>query len=274
MIKASLIISVLGLLLALQVNSPVFAQEEKYYIKDTATVIVGEGNEGGTVERPGPGPAPDCPPGGSTKEIDDALKDEFGVIVKEGGNWYGLGSVLGPENVNCETRRSIYRAYALPSQSGAFRRKLEPWDPFSFECYRSNGPYAHVHNKDLLQFSNCINIRENFTVYGFLALHETGHIIATRKGSLYRSFPHRQLVNQDGRDCYGNRVNNYVIRTYGIFPRDAKSESFAEAIALYVYNKKTYTVLASLPLDNFKVRCRNTYNWMRDNVFGGYEFNL
>lgn len=91
----------------------------------------------------------------------------------------------------------------------------------------------------------------------FYLIHETGHIIDGRN-RIGQRFNHNDLVNADGSECYDS---DGYLKTY---PRNSKEgsardESFAEAIALFLYPKA--------PLQNFSTQCPATYNWIRDNVY-------
>ena len=247
-----------------------FAQSQENFIIDAVTTIVGLGSDD-EEEKPNPGPdlgpAPDC---GS---IDQRLKDDFGVIVKEGGS--GWPDNYAPaENVGCAARQGIYKAYRIPSASSRFIKLLEPGDKFSIECYNNSsvlGAAGRVYDSQVIKFSNCSKIATStFTPYAFLYLHETGHLMKQRHYRLLQQeFPRTRLMREDP-NCFASEG---IIKTYnrrGLSSYSLISESSAEAMALYVYNKKDGDYAN---INNFKNECPSIYKWAKDNVYGGYEFN-
>jgi len=91
---------------------------------------------------------------------------------------------------------------------------------------------------------------------GFFIVHEFGHIIGGRS-NLNNLFPHDSLKRSPtDADCYNAHG---ILKSYGLI-RDPKGESFAEAIALYIYNKKDGIM-------DFKNECPATHDWIGGNVF-------
>ncbi len=219
----------------------------------------------------GGGPLPSC------GEIDQKLKEDFGVIIQEGGGgWESSGNSDGTERVNCDTRQKIYRAYSIPGRSSSWMRLLKPNITFRIECYRdSSDPESSagfVNQRNRMQFKNCSNISiRDFEPYAFLFLHETGHIIKHRNyREIQDGFPRTALYNSD-RNCFA--AEEPVIKTYNrrdLTDYSLTSESSAEAIALYVYNKKRGRYAS---ISNFRNECPEIYNWARNKVYGGYTFN-
>lgn len=112
----------------------------------------------------------------------------------------------------------------------------------------------------LFGFSTCDLIFRRYVV-----LHETGHIIAQRNVRAWQSFRHNDFKESDS-FCYDGLG---YLKTY---PRSftrggggAHSESFAEAIALYLAYKNMP------PLTDFPNQCLETYNWVRENIFQGSQ---
>lgn len=129
----------------------------------------------------------------------------------------------------------------------------------------------------------------------YLFTHETGHSIRWRNSQLFKRFDINRLANQDGTACYqynsgrlgsGDFMKSYVLRYYckgvnysGI---SHDSESFAEAIANYLrgssssWNVSSSTISGSkycaIRIGSISNNCRNTYQWIKNNVFDGYEF--
>ncbi len=249
-------------------HNEVHSQEN--FIIDAVTTIVGIGSDDSD---PGPNPGPDQGPAPDCGIINDRLKDDFGVIVKEGGS--GWPDYYAPaESVNCAARQGIYKAYRIPSASSRFLRLLEPGDKFSIECYNNNkvlGAAGRVFDPQVIKFSNCSKIATStFGPYAFLYLHETGHLMKQRHYRLLQQeFPRTRLMREDP-NCFASEG---VIKTYnrrGLSSYSLISESSAEAMALYVYNKKDGDFAN---INNFKNECPSIYKWAKDNVYGGYEFN-
>lgn len=220
---------------------------------------------------PNPDPDPDCGPSNNT--INSRLRSDFGLIIKEGGNGYQNGGDQGAETLDCETRKLIYRAYAIPGRSTRFMSLLNPNNTFELECYRdsripgSSGwtPWGGK----LIQFKNCSRIKVDFQSYAFLFLHETGHLLKHRNyRELQQNFPRTRLIREDP-NCFANEG---VIKTYnrrGLTPYSLTSESSAEAIALFVYNEKVGDYAT---ISNFKNDCNSIYAWTLTEVYGGYLF--
>ncbi len=95
----------------------------------------------------------------------------------------------------------------------------------------------------------------------YTLVHELGHAIDYRNGNLRTNFN----TIWSGR-CY----------TYP-FPAVCSSgsgEAFPEAMVLYVISKTYRFSINDAPqLFDFQGRYQAEYNWMRDNIFGGQEFN-
>ena len=118
--------------------------------------------------------------------------------------------------------------------------------------------------------------------------HETGHSIYWRNTQLGNRFDVSGLANQDGDGCYdfqsacgraGSFVQSYALRysCQGIcYDISHHRESFAEAIGNYQLGSGrsvNYTgFLCARTISDVRNNCINTYNWVKENIFGGYEF--
>jgi len=121
-----------------------------------------------------------------------------------------------------------------------------------------------------------------------LFAHETGHSIYWRNQQEANRFDLGRFVRQDGNGCYdfqsacgksGNFVQSYALRYFCDGCRDNIShfrESFAEAIGNYQLGSGrsiNYTgFLCARTINNVRTDCSNTYDWVKENIFGGYEF--
>lgn len=133
-------------------------------------------------------------------------------------------------------------------------------------------------------------------------IHELGHALQERRPSLFSSFPIDRLAQQDGDDCYDNGLGvsypdgDPYIQTYRYrgsrnlsdsVCRNAygdvcdggggKSESFGEALGLNVVCGPGETcqksnVGAAKAIVNYRTACSNTFNWVRENIYGGIDF--
>jgi hypothetical protein len=166
------------------------------------------------------------------------------------------------------------------------------WETSRSASYRENlmrsGNTLRIHTKQCSQ-SICIsrvggpndiylNLRR-FTYSASLKkllVHETGHVLRRRAAQAYSRFDLEEAVRQDP-DCYdGKFLKSYSLRTacngnnYNV---SAKSESFAEAISNYQFSGSIGGGFAcSQRITNFQTSCDYTYRFMKDNIFGGYNF--
>lgn len=119
-------------------------------------------------------------------------------------------------------------------------------------------PYTDIN----LKTTDCLSLTK------FYLTHETGHIIAGRNGRLWQRFFEKyhgdgispSLITQD-KGCYD--PDGYLVT----YPRTSAEgnpdwESFAEAVALFMYPKQYPN-----KLQNFSIECQATYNWIGNNVY-------
>lgn len=268
-IKSVIVVWLLAAGFWLLATNIAFAQTPiEFPVQDTSTTIVGTGEKILTPtptrppddEGPNPDPAPLCGP--LNIIINARLKEDFGIIMRS-----------GTENADCETRKAFYRALSIPRKSQTFMALLKPRTTFIIECSINNsipGSHGLVPSPGTkMYYKNCYKIKENFKPYAFLVLHETGHVMKWENYRLLQQdFPRTRLTREDPNCFQGG-----VIKTYNRRPTDSyslTSESSAEAIALYVHNRKDGDYA---DIFNFKSECPSIYQWAKNNVYGGVEFN-
>lgn len=201
----------------------------------------------------------------SCADVDERLLKDFGVRIR---------SVS--EYVSCAVKKKIYTIYSMPTQSSKYVSLLKPKTPFTLEFRsgtygRASGYTASPYLIKLYGFATFISNPSWFRLGSFLLIHETGHLIGQRNYSVKTAFPHSSLVNQD-RSCYDRGyLKTYSLRCGSNCGINPKSESFAEAQGLYIYNSKNGSLG---DIDNFRTQCDNTYSWIRVNVFGGTTIRI
>ncbi len=219
-----------------------------------------------------PGPAPSC------NEIDQRLRQDYNLRTKEGAP---PSSVWGPtitESVDCAAKQGLWKIYSILIKSWKFKNKLLGTSA-TIQFFRDSGTsggYGYTGWAYLMQLHNgAARIKSNLEIAGAWITHETGHLLQKRDGSLEARFPLDRLRRIDS-GCYAPGSGKYWLKTYSLRGGNISPirESMAEGILLYVYNRKYNVVDGRLiSILNFKRECPATYNWVRENVFGGYEYN-
>lgn len=206
-----------------------------------------------------PAPSEQPPPSG---DIEQALLNDFNVRLSVGGpgfclwssNWrdpYAPGEVISED-----AKRKIYSAIATPAQSARFRNLIKE-KTITIEFYKGEHIFGCRDGNKItfMNFGRYVNIMGERGP-GFFIVHEFGHMIGGRS-NLNELFPHDFLKRSPtDADCYNGHG---ILKSYGLI-RDPKGESFAEAIALYIYNKKDGIM-------DFKNECPATHAWIGGNVF-------
>lgn len=201
----------------------------------------------------------------SCADVDERLLADFGVKIKQVS-----------ESVSCTVKKRIYTIYSMPTQSSRYVSLLKPKTPFTIEFYdgtygTTSGYTPSGYTIRVYGFASFLSNYSWFRLGAFFLIHETGHLIGHRNYAVKNSFPLSSLVYQDA-SCYDRGyLKTYSLRcgsSCGITP---KSESFAEAQGLYVYNSKNGRLA---DIDNFKLECNNTYDWIRANVFGNTTIRI
>lgn len=200
-------------------------------------------------------PTPDC------LTVDQRLKNDFGVLIKESG-----------ETVSCVKRQEIYRIYSIPFQSQVYRKFLDPTRPFTLEFFSRSDSLckseAETSSAYLVKFyglSRYLGCGAE-ALAGFHILHETGHIISLRNYTFSKQqFPYNTLLGAD-RSCFDNCSYGPIIKTYGFCWNNFINETFAESSSLYIYNSK---VGSSGTIRDFKNQCATSWKYQNTNLFGG-----
>ncbi len=279
-----------------QLNTPpqvVSASENGYYVKDNATTIVGAGTSiGGSVALP-------------PKPTKDVFLDYFEVYKCTNSSLASLLDCTKAADNSAETNFA-YDIYSDPLRAPKYRNLLNidafgkirvylkpPGDgnPNSVCDFSGGGNYDNI----TIRLSGYMQPACSKDDMKWSMIHESAHIIQRRNQSFFKSFNVEQLAQKDGKtnnadDCYDTGVDGPYIQTYryrapagGCQPGKldcgggSKAESFGEAVGMNVVcgpNKKCEkaTDLAAQPITNYPQKCSNTYDWVRDNVFGGIDF--
>lgn len=221
----------------------------------------------------GGGPLPSC------EEIDKKLKEDFGAVMKPDPGPYGSSETwagVSADTPDCQTKRLFYRTLDIAGRSSSYLRLLKPRQEFTIGCSKNSidGSSGWVTTATYLHYRNCHNIKSNFEPYAFLITHEVGHIMKQRNFRiLQQEFPRTELINKNP-NCFNNEGTIKTYNRLGLSCTSSwceqTSESSAEAIALYVYNRKDGKYGN---ISNFRSQCPAIYDWAKNSVFGGYTFN-
>ncbi len=227
------------------------------------TTVIGQNNSNSGTLSSIPTPTPvqgqllTCPSG----DYATCLKQNFNISVF-GGNAADLAK--------------IFQAFAFAGQSPQYLSLLTANGQslkiiIGFNDPRAcNGVTVGFAGIITLTDGACFNIPQNS--FRYLIIHESGHVIDARNPRLYQSFPWSQLQATDS-SCYSSGyLKSYPLRcgsSCGIRPKD---ESFAESVAnmLMPTSSNKTGFLSSQTINNFQTDCPATYNWFKDNVFGGF----
>jgi len=209
-------------------------------------------------------PTPTC------ANVNQRLRDDFGIIIRPGTLPF---SGLPSEDIGCADRIKVYQMFIRPFQYERFGPRVDPSVPFTMHLYRTGtgstaSCSAYVPNANAIQIrdlSDCLRVVSgpsdpDFNRIAMFLIHETGHIIRARTPSLGTSFQNARLAAQDPA-CY----DRGFIVTYSLRTTNPISESMAEAIGLFVVNRK---VGRYGTISNFRTECPHTYAWVRTNIFG------
>ncbi len=103
----------------------------------------------------------------------------------------------------------------------------------------------------------------DFIRVAMFIIHESGHIITARNSSLRTAFSSAGLTRLDAR-CY----DRGFLKTYSLRTTNPVSESFAEAVALFIGRRKVGPLGT---ITNFATECPNTFSWIERTVFGAHR---
>lgn len=277
---------ILNVVLVLLATSSAYALEEgDLPIKDSATTIVGKGtNIGGSIALP---PLP-------TK---NEFLNYFQVFECTNSN---IGSLTdcSPASNNSEETNYAYKVYSDPLRSPKYKNLLNIDAHGKVKVYLKPPHNANIcdfsgggnYDNDSIRLSGYMRSKCSAEDLKWSAIHESAHIIQRRSPGLYDQFQVGRLANQDGEDCYEDGVDGPYIKTYRYRDRasggecsglacggGSKAESFGEAIGMNVVcspNKKCEkaTDLGADPITNYPQKCAKTYDWVKENVYGGIDF--
>ena len=225
------------------------------------TTIVG-GSNGNPLPSPEPGPPPTqgqlltCPSG----DYATCLKQDFNI------------SVLGGTSNDI---MRIFQAFAFAGQSKQYVSLLTANGPLrifilGYDPKVCSGLTIGI--LGIIKISNGACFTMPIDSFRHLIIHESGHVIVGRNPRLYQSFPWTQYQTTDS-SCYDHGyLKSYALRcgsSCGIRP---KAESFAESVSdsLTEYDNSKFG--SAQPIPDFPADCPATYNWFKDNVFGGFTF--
>lgn len=207
----------------------------------------------------------------------DCLKQNFNVVVN---------GTTSQNNV-----KTIFDILSYAAQSSKYKDLLTNGGVLTINVSSCTG-CASTGGPNTIGLRGFFNSGLDIYAQRYLLIHESGHTIWHRNGDIKMKFTFSTLVSSDGASCYDQRpaqcsrpTSNWV-KTYAlryICPSFAgntcigsiedKGESFAEAIADYaVYRNHSYNGNCSVRLSNFSSQCSNTYRWVKDNIYGGFEF--
>lgn len=200
------------------------------------------------------------------------LKNDFNVVT------LGIGEYVPTDDF----KRVIYRILWETSRSSAYRENLMSGGTLEIYIKKCDTSTCISH----VSGDITLNIRSNYLVYSAglkrLLVHESGHVLRRRASQAYNRFDINVAVSQDGPDCYERSfVKSYSLRNYSDscngskdkWNVNPKSESFATAIGNYQFSGSIGGgFMCSKRITNFKTDCSYTYEFMKNNIFGGYEF--
>jgi hypothetical protein len=215
-----------------------------------------------------PEPQPKALP--TCTDVDARLRDDFGIVIKPGTlPFEGLPS----ENIGCAKRIKVYQMFIRAFEYEGFPVRLNVADSFTMHLYRTSSPTtgscsAYTPSGQAIQIRNlsaCLDAVSGTTDPDFARVatflnHETGHIITSRTPSLKTQFQAAGLPTKDPQ-CY----DRGFIKTYSLRTTNPVSESFAESLALFLWNKK---VGKYATITNFRTECPHTWAWIKTTVFG------
>jgi hypothetical protein len=217
---------------------------------------------------PDPGAQPQGLP--TCDDVDARLRDDFGIVIKPGTlPFEGLPS----EDISCGKRVKVYQMFVRAFSYERFPARLMVEDAFTMHLYKTSSPTrgscsAYTPSGQAIQIRDldaCLDAVTDTSDPDFARVatflnHETGHVITSRATALKTQFQEAGLSSKDPQ-CY----DRGFVKTYSLRTTNPVSESFAESLALYLWNKK---VGKYATISNFRTECPHTWAWIGMTVFG------
>ncbi|GEM_PF-2705592 len=280
--KAVSILLILNLILVFFISSPTLAQQLP--IKETATTIVGEGSSITGSELP---PKPPL----------SKFMGWFNVYQCQ-----GLANNSSPNNCKIQNKDSklvqiAYRRFSDPLRSTGYvdalkvksrKINLQFGSVDLLDCKISGGGHwGRGSTNDDIRLDGYATPGCEEENRKWSMIHESGHIIQERSPAVYDSFKVNDLADKDGntadaKDCYDPGSDGPYLQTYAYRSSavggGSKAESFGEAIGANVVcgpekSCQKSEAAPAQPIQDYPNKCKATYRWVRDNVFGGVDFN-
>lgn len=295
--KLVFLIITLFVVLALMLPSQTSAQAT-YPIINSATTIVGEGGLPDEEDDPTEeGENPSLPP---VPTMEEFLR-YFQIFTCTNSSLASTSDCRVADRFARETG-FVYGKYADPMRTQRYRQLLnvDRYGKVKVYIKPANNP-----NDDICDFSGGADYgSDDIRLSGYTQpqcdpddikwsmIHESAHIIQTRSAPLYNAFRVEVLARADGEDCYDEGLDGPYIQTYRYRGSrsisdfrclafngqlcdggGAKAESFGEAVGMNVVCGPNKTCQkAFIPIRDYPAKCKNTYDWVKQNVYGGIDF--
>lgn len=201
--------------------------------------------------------------------VDQRLRDDFGIIIRPGTLPF---EGLPGQDLGCADRIKVYQMFVRPFSYQRYEKLMNPSLTFTMHLYyyakaSAGSCSAYVPNARAIQIRNlkqCLahvsgTSDPDFNRIAMFLIHESGHILRARNYSVGVDFQKAGLPAKDP-SCY----DRGFIKTYSLRSTNPISESLAEAMGLFIVNRKSGTMGT---INNFQKECPNTYEWIRANIF-------
>ena len=204
-----------------------------------------------------------------------------GCFAKSGGACdpsYAGEIITDPSQQNI-----IYNTFALPLASQKFRDlfQLSKYGPIHIYFFTpiekgyisGGGGYG---TRDMA-FFGFFEANIDLKMKEHILVHESAHVLDQRNGRMSESMPLTNFYTSDPK-CYdGGFLSTYPFRGTAGGNGGPYHESFADAVANNVYCAPGEVcdlnhAYSSKPINDYPNTCKNTYGWIKQNVFGGTDF--
>jgi hypothetical protein len=230
------------------------------------------------------------------------VKQYIIIVDGEGTSYTDSGVTSKGVTLTPDQKNFIYDAFAKPLGSAAYKQLLSNSDgtpdPISLYFYPSSDSGASVGGGanygggstmrywGIFEFKDKDPNKTHQAMLEHILIHESGHIIDRRHGQNVLGMPVKSFNSGDGSNCYDTAnpydgfdfMKSYAFRGTAGENGGPQAEDFAEAIANNVFcapgQDCFYSgyILNSTNIPNYPTTCFNTYNWIKQNVFGGDDF--